>query len=73
MSHSLTGPRGTRFAFNSDGSGDAEILTRAEQAPLQVPVDDLLAFVAELVRHRRIAEFEDATPEELLGLPRGKR
>jgi hypothetical protein len=72
----MKGPRGTHFIYNGDGSGDAEIVTAVEglrpPGRVQVPVDDLVAFVGELVRQRRMAELEDATPAALLGL-QGKR
>jgi len=66
MSHSITGPRGTSFIYNGDGSGDVELVSGEKR--LSVPVEDLLSFVGELVRSQRIRELEDASAEELLGL-----
>jgi hypothetical protein len=68
MSHTITGPRGTRFHYNGDGSGDVELV--AGEQRLRVPIADLLTLVAALVRAQRIAELEDASAEELLGLKR---
>lgn len=70
--HTFTS-RHVTFAFNGDGSGDVTIRSNeaAAEAPCKtVPVDTVVAFVAELVRRRRIAELEEMSPHELLGLER---
>jgi len=64
---------GTRFHYNSDLSGD--VLVQVGRAgvtthhPVAIPGHDLLAFVAEYVRRRKINQWEDASTAELLGLP----
>jgi hypothetical protein len=60
---------GIRIHHNSDGSEDAIIVDDLRRSKeLRVPCDSLVAFVAELVRSRRIAEIEQMTAEEVLGI-----
>jgi len=68
MSHSITGPHGTKFFYNSDCSGSVELHSGAKR--MWVPTEDLVAFVGELVRARRISELEQATADELVGMRR---
>lgn len=64
--HTLNAPKGTRFHYNSDLSGNVIVMT--PEGEFHVPGDDLLAFVADYVREERIARLEQASAAELLGL-----
>lgn len=75
---SFTGPSGTAFNYNSDGSGEVFIYpchAPADAVPVVVPFEDLRSLVADLVRTERISKLEQASDEAILGLPRvvGKR
>lgn len=66
--HTYEAKNGTTFNHNSDLSGNVHI--RAHDGPeYLVPGDDFLEFVAEFVRGHRIAALEDASAEDVLGLP----
>ncbi len=65
MAHSLMCGT-TMFIFHSDLSGDV-IIRDAEARELSVPGGDLMSFVADYVRRRRIAELEDAAALDILG------
>jgi hypothetical protein len=54
--------------FNSDGSGDVRIVPSNGEPAIEVPCDDLVAFVGELVRRRRISQIESAPAAALVGL-----
>lgn len=58
----------TSIHYNSDGSGDAIVHDSNTLTEVRVPCADLVAFVAELVRAKRIAALEQASVEELIGL-----
>lgn len=60
---------GARFIFNGDLSGGVTITDQRTQQTMEVLGQDLLAFVAEVVRMRKIAAIEQASTETLLGLP----
>ncbi len=68
MSHTYQA-RKTAFVYNSDLSGDVEIVTRGGQR-LSVLGDDLLAFVSNHVKNLRIAELEDMEPLDVLQIKR---
>lgn len=55
--------------FNSDFSGKVH-LQNPEGERLEISGSFLIALVAEYVRRRRIAEIEQATTAELLGVRR---
>lgn len=62
---------GVRFHYNLDLSGDVEI--REHGLPdnawgLKIPADALLAFVAEHIRNRKIAELEKASVNKIFGI-----
>lgn len=57
----------TAFTYSSDMSGDVEVMLLEDKSTMMVPGADLLAFMAEVVRLRRIAELETASDEEILG------
>jgi hypothetical protein len=56
-----------RIHFNSDGSGNALIDTGAGPE-IEVLCSDLMHFVAEQVRARRIYQLEQASARDLVGL-----
>ncbi len=71
MSHTFEGPsKKTRFHYNSDLSGDVSIHVDDENGlrALNVPGEDLLAFVADYVRGRKISALEDAEWHEVFGI-----
>ena len=63
----------TWINYNSDLSGTAEIHARVKHGPprppLCIPMADLLAFVAHVVRDARISQLEDLSDARVLGLP----
>ncbi len=68
----------TTFLFNGDGSGNV-LISQLESLPgnkkkklgqVEVPVEDVLDFVANLVRNAKIAELEQADAKDVLGLVR---
>lgn len=61
---------GCVISHNSDGSGMVHItaINVDPHARIEVPCADLIGFVANLVRSRRIERLEDMDDEELLGL-----
>ena len=67
MSHTFDGKH-TRFHYNSDLSGEVEIVKKdsTPRRRLHVHGEDLLAFVAEYVRGKAISRIEDMSVEELL-------
>lgn len=56
----------TTFIFNSDFSGD--VVIRDGDRELNVPVTDLVGFVAEYVRRTKISQLEDASDADVLGI-----
>lgn len=58
----------TVFNHNSDLSGDVIIRDLRTGTEINVPGADLLSFVADHVRQRRISEIAECGPEELLGI-----
>lgn len=64
--HTYTSKGGTVFNFNSDWSGNAKVT--AGDGTLEIPVKDLVEFVAELVRGERRTLLDEATDLEILGV-----
>jgi len=54
----FTAPHGTAFHYQGDGSGDAHIVPAIGEPSVEVPIDDLVAFVAHVVIHRRSESVE---------------
>ena len=81
MSHTYEGGQGTRIFHDNDVHARASDVTIRRPAAnaigfteTNVPVGDLLDFVAHLVRNGRISKLEDMGTEELLGIePRRRR
>ncbi len=67
MSHTFSYGRGF-FRYNSDLSGDVEVEDYSG-ARVRIPGRALLEFVARYVAQERISELEQASVEEILGLP----
>ncbi len=65
--HTYQTERGTYFTFNSDLSGDVQILT-IKGDKCQVPGEDLLQFIGEHVRAERISRLETLTYRQVLGV-----
>lgn len=67
VNHHFSGRR-HYFDFNGDLSGDVQIgcCNGDDQRSAMVDGQDLIAFVAELVRRRKVAAVENASDEEIL-------
>ena len=49
----FTAPNGTVFPYQGDGSGHAHIAPAIGEPSVEVPIDDLLAFVAHVITERQ--------------------
>ena len=58
----------TTFHHHGDYSGDVTIVDSDTNAFLEVPVDDLKGFIAEIIRSERISSLEHESVDALLGL-----
>ena len=56
----------TIFNYNSDLSGDVILINKDTKAEFVVPGKDILKFVANYVRDKKIATIEDMNTEEIL-------
>ena len=56
----------TIFNYNSDLSGDVILINKDTKAEFVVPGKDILDFVANYVRDKKIATIEDMNTEEIL-------
>ena len=65
MMHTFKSNR-TTFIFNGDYSGEVKILDEENQ--VTVDSEDLVAFVAQMKRSKKISELEQTDDSELLGL-----
>lgn len=64
--HSFTGPQGTVFSYNSDFSGDIGINEGGCFSKfIEVPFEDLQAFLLERRRAQFIGNLENMSYEEL--------
>lgn len=66
--HYFQGPHGTHFNYN--GGFDGEVIIRKEfkdgrQPTIEIPMDDILALVAEYIRQHRISALEQ---QDVFGL-----
>ena len=58
--HTFQGQQGTVFNYNSDMSGDVIIISGNDVSKkFNIPAFDILEFVAEIIRRRRISKLED--------------
>jgi hypothetical protein len=64
---SFDAPSGRTYFHDGDMSPRSDV--QFEMATREIPMADILALAAEYIRYRRIAALEQATDEELLGLP----
>lgn len=75
--HSFDAPSGRTYFHDGDMSPGSDVLfhqtVRGQEATVYVPMADILALAAQHVRSREIARLEEASDEELLGLPPGTR
>ena len=63
----FVGENGTIINYNSDLSGQVRIVSAYDTGKeLEVSGEDLLEFVAEYVRNKKIASIEQMDTEELL-------
>lgn len=73
MSHTFESESGrTVIHYDSDLSGDVEISRKYPDglhvSGVDLPMKDLLDFMAECIRSERIAQLEQASTEDILGL-----
>lgn len=66
--HTFKGRSGTTFHFNGGGDGQVVIPLKKQGGEVYVPCEDLVDFVAELVRRKRQSQLDDMSAEELFGL-----
>lgn len=65
--HTFDGSK-TRFHFNSDMSGDCEIIEKESGRSMKVPCEDILDFVANYVRNEKIGKLEQINTNDILGI-----
>ena len=53
VTHTFVAPGGTVFRYNAGYSGDAHIAPAISDSPVEVPIDDLVAFVGHVVTQRQ--------------------
>lgn len=71
MSHTTKCERGTTFIYDGGYTGDVTILVKGDNGnsvSAIVPMGDLVEFVSNMVRSKRIEELENADPAALLGV-----
>jgi hypothetical protein len=66
--HTHVGNNGLRFHYNADRSGSVIVTgaVRRADGSISIPMDDLVEFAGELVRHEMQTELEDMTGAEVL-------
>lgn len=57
---------GVTFDYNSDYSGDVEIMNLVTLETIKIPCTALMGFVAEYVRKYRISVIQDMPPDVIL-------
>ena len=65
--HTFKGKK-TTIHYNSDMSGDCIIFNKETEQEVVVPCEDILEFVADYVRSRKIGKLEQMDSKEILGL-----
>ena len=65
--HTFTGEQ-TRIHYNSDLSGDCDIINIDTGQSTTVPCEDILEFVAEYVRRQKISKLEQMETKDVLGI-----
>ncbi len=63
--HSFHG-KSCNIHFNSDMSGELFIINKKTEEQVVVSAEDILMFVAEYVRRKKISELENMSSENLL-------
>lgn len=56
------------FHYNSDLSGEVEVVDNRDGTKIEVPGEDLLHFAAEIVRRNRIQAIELQSDNDTLGI-----
>lgn len=65
--HTFDGSK-TRIHFNSDMSGDCEIIEKESGNSVKVPCEDILDFVADYVRGQKIGNLEQMGSKDIFGI-----
>lgn len=65
--HTFNGSK-ARIHFNSDMSGDCEIIEKESGTSIKIPCEDILDFVADYVRSQRIGSLEQISNKDILGI-----
>lgn len=65
--HTFNGNK-TRIHFNSDFSGDCEIVEKETSKSVNVPCDEIIEFVAHYVRTQKIDRIWKMSDKDVLGI-----
>lgn len=65
--HTFDG-RNTRIHFNSDMSGDCEIIEKESGNSVKVPCGDIFDFIADYVRGQKIGDLEQMSSKDIFGI-----
>jgi len=64
VTHAFVAPGGTVFHYNAGYSGDAQIAPAIGEPSVELPIDDLLAFVVHVVTERRKRALREGVEQE---------
>lgn len=65
--HTFNG-KSCNIHYNSDFSGEAIIYNKNDNTEMRVELDDLINFVAEYVRSKRVNQLENMNSDDILGV-----
>lgn len=65
--HSFNG-KSCNIHYNSDFSGEAIIYNKNDHTEIRVDSQDLINFVAEYVRSKKVSQLENMNSDEILGV-----
>ena len=65
--HTFNG-KSCNIHYNSDFSGEAIIYSKNDNTEMRVELDDLINFVAEYVRSKRVNQLENMNSDDILGV-----
>ena len=65
--HTFNG-KSCNIHYNRDFSGEAIIYNKNDNTEMRVELDDLINFVAEYVRSKRVNQLENMNSDDILGV-----
>lgn len=65
--HTFNG-KSCNIHYNSDFSGEAIIYSKNDHTEMRVDSQDLINFVAEYVRSKKVSQLENMNSDEILGV-----